>query len=1713
MSYNHASILDRYVWWASLNHGGLLIAPAKLAEFFPAQAEPLPRYLADRLRRDVTRLQNGDAAHLGPLLDTVLEEVLALDKAWWLKGPAVENRWGQKAATGETIKPRRVWQPPAEEGATLPVFTSEEARLGVGRGRRAASRVVEWLRKAGLKLALLTNGHQWRLIHAGADYDAWAEWDIDFWFAEGQPGPQVDALRLLMGRFALSTPEQSANHSPLTIPNSPLMAAIAASRQGQAELSSVLGERVRQAVELLIRESSPNIDALINNSQFTIDHSQFYIAASRVIMRCVVILFAEARELLPLTNPPYHQSYGLQGLREQLDRRAGGRPERLRHSFSAWPRLLALFRLVYFGSDHGDLAVPRYGGGLFAPGDPADTDPVQRALTAFERLDPCPSDAAVYRLLALLTRSQVKVRQGRGATWVEAPVDFSDLSSEYIGILYEGLLDFELRRAEASEPLLFLNLGDQPALPLSRLEAMDDKSLAALLGNSELGIENGELLTEEEEEEDNGELLTDDEAEGETEAEENSQFTIDHSQFTIDDDDLTAQTHTRALTWATRAAAAAKLPAEAAPKLIARLILPGEWFLVRWGGTRKGSGTFYTRPQLAVPTVRRTLEPLVYDRDQGPGAGDQAETEHATRSTDTFITPAPLRPRSPAEILALKICDPAMGSGSFLIAALRYLTAALYESLHAHGHIQAHGAKSLCRLPDGRATNSMLEETIPFPPDHPEFEPYTLALLRRHVVERCLYGIDLNPLAVELARLALWVETMDRRLPFEFLDHKLKCGNALVGGWFDRFRDYPVMAWEREGGDKSHSRFVHHFRTIETAAKKSGKPKTTQKGDVWTEAIKVKKNEVIKPEMIRWLQAVAGQTDFSERLGQSPDALQRRQQQTLGDIHATPAHEPERKAALYRQAVLDNTGRQRLKLAFDTWCALWFWPGDRLDEAPLPRDFFDPGPAAREIIAGLTARHRFFHWELEYPDVFTAESTGFDAVIGNPPWEILKPNSKEFFSNHDPLYRTYGKQEALRRQDELFAAHPAIEREWLAYNAGLKSLSNWSKYAAAPFGDIDRDGDVFSFTRTRAQNEALHTVWRQRRARFRSYADAAHPFAHQGSADLNSYKMFTELAYALLQPGGRLGLIIPSGIYTDKGTADLRALFLQRSRWEWLFGFENRDGIFDIHRSFKFCPIIVTKGGQTRAINAAFMQRSLAAWEEAERHAIPYRAEQVTRFSPGTRAILEVPTATDLAILEKLYAHGVLLGDDSPAGWGIQYAREFDMTTDSKLFPPRPHWEAGGYRPDEYGHWLKGRWRPAAGVAPAVGQIFSRDDTAVIAVADVDDVALPLYQGGMIHQFDPCAQGYGGGSGHGVQWKFLNWDQKEMRPQYLIALSQISGTNIRNKNLRTMYRYVANPTNTRTMIATVGLGFPAGHTIGILTVNPSQNAMPHFVLSAILNSFSYDWLLRLSFGGSGGVGALDPSKFFDLPIPKVHDKLMMQLGAIVLQLSGATEMMANWWERQKLSPLFQETPWRQLWAITPHERLRLRCILDAVVAHLYGLTPVDFAWILRDCDHPAEQTRNNAFTRALDPKGFWRVDKEQPPELRHPVLAQIAFAELQRLGLDAFLAQHHGEGWQLPESLRLADYGLGHDERAREAQPVAAALGPRFLPWQLAQSVAESWAECARHAENLRLLLGGSAVEGESPPDDDGPTDLFGQPLQRDLFGNVVYPSKKGGKR
>jgi hypothetical protein len=1738
------------IGWDRLRHGGLLLDTPRLKRIAEHLPEPLSPWRERELRRQAGALLD-DGGNKTDFVRFVLEEIcgFASPSGSWQRGSQVSAEWGRRAVTGETVKPQQLWR--ASNDAVLPVFIDIEVRLGVGRGRRSVSQVVSWLRGGSERLAVLTNGRQWRLIFTGLDFDAWCEWDLELWFEEGALSPQVAALRTLLAP-ALWTPVTSGAPSPL-------LEAILDSRKGQAELSAVLGERVREAVEILVQSHGD----ILKEQGSEIDPARIYQAAVRIVMRMVVILFAESRDLLPRENSFYYGAYGLTGLLEDLEKSGAARGgSRLARSWSAWPRILALFRLVCQGSSHEKLPVPAYGGELFAPGDAASPDGLSRALAIFENAcfaREILSDREVHRILELLTRTRVKLRQGRASMWIPAPVDFSDLSSEYIGILYEGLLDFELKTVPPGDPVIFLAVGNQPALPLSRLEGMDDRAIADLLekmkdtGQEEAGEETGEEASV-----DGNEDVTDTPGDGDEDdggiglyaaAEENS--AEERIEEPGDDRHVT---RTRAETWARRAVDVGNLVrrprgaltperrliyedaiSRKARQLVVRVILPGEWYVVRWGGTRKGSGTFYTRPGLAVPTVQRTLRPLVYD-----------PPVDATGQPDFAASAVAWTPRKPEEILALKVCDPACGSGTFPVAALRFLTDGLYASLHFHKRIAVDGEKAIARLiapvsdlPEER----LCQEDLPCRPEDEDFEKKTKARLRRHVVERCIYGVDLDPLAVELCRLSLWLETMDRELPFSFLDHKIKCGNSLVGAWFDQYRHYPVMAWKnREGGDKNHANGIHFER------------------EARTKALKAFVKERLIPDLRHFL-AVSHHL-FAERPIEATTA-HAAAHAVFSRLHDLPVNSSAERARIYREEILGSPDWQLLKSALDLWCACWFWPADALDSAPLPTTFHDPSPETRSLAGRIVQAKRFFHWELEFPDVFCVQNSGFDAILGNPPWDIAKPNSKEFFSNIDPLYRAYGKQEALRHQTGYFETGE-IEQNWLDYNADFRAQSNFMSYAASPYGDPkenEASSDRFAVARGR-DNALLHAHWRKIRSQSRGFADPVHPFGHQGSADINLYKAFLEQAHALLRPDGRLGFIVPSGLYSDHGTGGLRRLFLDQCRWEWLFGFENRDKVFEIDSRFKFNPIIIQKGGATEAISTAFMRRKLEDWEHAETFATPYSRTQVARFSPRSLAILEIQSQRDLEILEKIYANSVLLGDDSPDGWGIRYATEFHMTNDSRLFPPRPRWEAQGYRPDEYSRWLKGDWRPIEelwaelGIDPSrplpaeieledwlfntsaslekrtaqtchihghwlkpgdvqrtswrvrcaqppydalpipradipQGIILSREADAWIREAQVEDTALPLYEGRMIGQFDFSQKGWVSGKGRTAVWRDISWEHKQIEPQYMLSLEKWQELELlaylqefakiysreeaewEAERLRDPVNFtqwwwpsrrkvtfidVTSATNTRTMFSCTVAEVPCGNSAPIL-----RSATP-LLLATILNSFAYDSVSRFRCGGLH----LNWFVIDESALPDQSPESDKSLKGIALILNAPTERMAEFWiePEQTISGA-----WKANWALSEAERFRLRCVADVLIANRYGLSSGDLRHILYGCDHPLPIAIGN------NPKGFWRVDKDKDPELRHTVLTLIAFHDLEEKsracggnreeGIKLFLNQNDGKGWMLPETLCLADYGLGHDDRARCPQPVASRLGPRFYDWQLAQSPEESWRECHLHARNL----------------------------------------------
>lgn len=1575
MAIKNIYVDDNVKWWSELKHGGMLISPVLVEQYFE-NIDKLSNYKYNQLRdkyisfesirsskKDIAKI---DTEVINKWVDYVIQVILEHNPDNIAKGKYISDKYKLRTILGQSLTPDRViFSDASRKNPILLVSIQKTDKIGVGKDRKKYTEFIELLRGTGVKLGLLTNGVQFRLCYAGIDYDAWTEWDASMWFIEAEWRKQLDGFIALVGKKGLEIEDN----------NPKLKRIIEESRNKQSEISDILGQQIREAVEILINQlditvkTNPELlEAITKDIDNTRKSDQqinnaLYQAASRIIMRIVVLLFAEARNLLPMDIIQYNESYGIEGLFEQLKMALVYENKlSVKNQYSAWRRIISLFNLVHEGSSHYVVPLQGYGGILFERGNLKSEDEILQCIAIFESIDFKLSDYQVYEILEKIKIGKLKVKQGNKNVWVKGPVDFADLKTEYIGIMYEGLLDYSLKRA--TETLIVINIGKQPILPLSNLEKMTDKEIKELI----------KKLKEENKNNNDGDNETfngeDDEIDRGIDNEE-SEFEYTNK----DQEELISEVDKRVRAWGLRVvklqkkvkktklmdeATYNKLCIKEADKLIIKILHKNEYYIASQGGTRKGSGTFYTKPGLAIPTTQRTLKPLLYEID--------------SEGNDI--------PKTPKEILQVKVCDPTCGSGTFLVAATDYITDALTKSILYNNSYKSHYGTKTKVLPFGKNSSGKLdEELIPVPPDDPKFEEFLRVYLRRHVVERCIYGVDINPMAVELAKLSLWINTMNEKLPFTFLDHKIKVGNGIVGTWFDQFKHYPILAWKREGGDKSHSNGVHY-----------------KKGE-WTKLIKEFFDKTVKPDMVRYIEHI----EYIQKQEQCDTYFTNEHIESalenvinaLDEFNDLPisASGMKAKEEVYKNKIINNEFIKVLKEAFDEWCALWFWPADELNEdVPLPTNFHNMTLKTKQRVKKISQEIKFFHWELEFPDVFAVKDRGFSAILGNPPWDISKPNSVEFFISYDPIYRTYTKQEGIKNQKRLFGLDSEIERLWLLENLKLKSLSNWVSSVYNPYGDGELDGQSnISIVRSPNRNRELHSIWRSERFKTKTLSNNEHVFKYQGGGDLNKYKLFSEISYSLIKDGGRLGFITPSNIYSDKGTEDIRRKFINDSQWEWIFSFENKNKIFNIHRSFKFCIIIINKINRINdSIKCAFMQHDIENWNNAEKCYMEYPLERIQQFSPYNGIIVEVETLKDVEVVDKAYKNAFYLRDSYDYNWNIKYASEFHMTNDSKLFVDRKKINSDA---DGYGR-----------------------------IADNDNKVLPLYQGAMIWEYDFAYQKY-----NNDDWEAQYFSNKEIIPKYYMMDSNYHLKKKNTSDFKVVSRTVQSTTNERTKVASIIPDYPTGNSLAVIN---GENLLAYV---AIANSYVFDFILRKRMSQN------NVSMFYleEMPIPK-DTRFIDNISLMTAKLNMCNEIFADKWLllKSKYKQL-EDNSWYSLWALTDHERLRLRCILDAVVAEMYGLDYEDLAWILKDDD--------------TDPKGFWRVDKDKEPNMRHTTLTLVAFKRLKEVGIENFLK----EDWQLPED-------------------VGKATGPRFLDWQLEKSVEESWAECEEHA---RAFLGEEEYE------------------------------------
>jgi hypothetical protein len=735
------------------------------------------------------------------------------------------------------------------------------------------TRMMELLHAADVPLGLVTNGEQWMLVYAPrGETTGFASWYADLWMQEPITLRAFHSLLHLRRFLGVAEPDALAG-------------LYAASSKDQQEVTDQLGYQVRRAVEMLVQEFN-RIDAESGRTLLAdVSEKALYDSALTVMMRLVFLFSADERGLLLLGDPLYDQHYAVSTLSELLRERADQHGEEiLGHRHDAWCRLLATFRAVHGGVEHEAMRLPPYRGTLFDPdryphleGRAADTQ--WQATPA----KPLPiNNRVVLHLLEALQVLRVKV-PGGGPTEARR-LSFRALDIEQIGHVYEGLLDHTAKRA--GEVILGLagSKNSEPEIPLSELEGIAAKGTDVLV----------EFLKEEtgRSEKALGKVL------------ENTGLVDGHALLIACGQDPRLEKRVRPFAPLVREDDFGQMV----------VIMAGSIYVTR-GSDRRSTGTHYTPRSLTEPIVQHTLEPLVYI---GPAEGKPR---------------AEWKLRSAREILAIKVCDMAMGSGAFLVQCCRYLAERLVEAWEI---AEKANPGQFIATPEGELSSGDPSERL-IPADPAE----RLAIARRYVADRCLYGVDINPMAVEMAKLSLWLITLQRDRPFTFLDHALKCGDSLLGvSSVQQIENFSLRPGDRQVTFAT----ANLFRYVEEASAKRRALEDLPSNDHTQIETKNRLHAEAEAATAK-VKALADCLIAFELRGLDGDA-----------------YEDQRTAEAEKVQLLTKRDADASLKS----------PISNLQSALVGH--------AREQLRG---RHPF-HWAVEFPEVFVRG--GFDALVSNPPF-------------------------------------------------------------------------------------------------------------------------------------------------------------------------------------------------------------------------------------------------------------------------------------------------------------------------------------------------------------------------------------------------------------------------------------------------------------------------------------------------------------------------------------------------------------------------------------------------------------------------------------------------------------------------------------------------------------------------------------------------------
>ena len=721
------------------------------------------------------------------------------------------------------------------------------------------------------------------------------------------------------------------------------------------------------------------------------------------------------------------------------------------------------------------------------------------------------------------------------------------------------------------------------------------------------------------------------------------------------------------------------------------------------GNERKTSGSYYTPDSLVQCLLDSALDPVV---DDAIGGKSGWEAEKA--------------------ILDLKICDPASGSGHFLIGAARRLARHL-----ARARAMAGG----------------------------ESEPSPLLHQRalRDVIGRCLYGVDVNPMAAELCRVGLWLEALEPGKPLSFLDHHIRVGDSLLG-----ILDDAVM----EGG-------------IPDGAYKplTGDDKAACRG-------------LVARNRASGRSVQGGLFDGDDAAGLRPVAAA---SAGIDDMPEDDLIDIARKRAAWEAARSDEARRrQTLRADLFTGAFLAAKTGEDADAVPVMEDInrLDKGMAARpgaeEAARGLAQRHRFFHWPAEFPEVMAAG--GFDAVLGNPPWERIKLQEQEFFAVRAPKIAQAPNKAARER-----LIRELVKTDATAAERAIHGAFQEAKHAAEAASLFTRASGRFPLTAV---------------------------------GDVNTYALFAETFLQLLAPRGRAGIIVQSGIATDHGTRHFFREISESGRLSSLYDFENRERLFPaIDSRMKFCLLTLGPRG-SEAADFVFFATNAAHLGDRRRH-FTLSKEDIHRINPNTHTMPVFRSQEDADLTKKTYGRVPVLIEGTQNVndnlWGIRFMTMFHMANDSNLFHTAEQLQANGGK--------------------RIGVNLDLNDIACMPLYE----GKMIHQ--FDHRWATCE--IGGNPFRDVIIQEKIDPQYEPTPRYWVPATEVS-SRLRdigwNHDWLIGWRDTTNITNERTVIAAIFPKSGASHKIPIIV--SERDIHLTVALYANLLSFALDYVARQKIGGT-----------------------------------------------------------------------------------------------------------------------------------------------------------------------------------------------------------------------------------------------------------------------